>query len=389
MPDFKRTLNQESADLKRKGLYRELRFIEGSQGPRVKIAGRDYLCFCSNNYLGLADHPEVRKAVIDAAGKYGWGSGASRLISGGMAPHELLEKEIARFKNAHAAILFPSGYTANLGVISSLAGPDDVVIIDRLNHASIIDGCRLSGARLRVYPHRDVERLEKILRDSSAARRRLIVTDSIFSMDGDIAPLREITDIAKRHDAWVMADEAHATGVLGKHGRGVAEMLGIEEKIDVSLGTLSKGLGGIGGFVAGPFELIEYLRNKAGSFIYTTAPPPAACAAAIAAIRILKKNPGLGKSVMENAERIRGGLGELGFDTMGSKHHIIPVLIGDPGRAVAVSEELFLRGILAPAIRPPTVPRGKSRIRLTAMATHSSRDVYRLLDAWRDIAGRQ
>jgi len=386
MPALEQALAQELDSLRTRGLYRSPRLVMEGQGPRVRIDGRDYLCFCSNNYLDLAAHPEVKEAAARAVETFGWGSGASRLISGTMELHTALERELADFKRAESAILFPSGYMANLGVISALVGPGDTVAVDKLDHASIIDGCKLSGARLRVYPHGNTEKLDKILRESSGSPRRLVVTDSIFSMDGDLAPLEEIARIARQRDAWLMDDEAHATGVLGAGGRGAAELLGVEKEIHISLGTLSKALGGNGGFAAGSSVLIDYLRNKARSFIYTTAPPPATCAAALAAIRIVRRDPALRESLLSKSDRIRSGLAALGFDTMGSRYHIIPVLMGEASRAIEVSDALFRRGILAPAIRPPTVPRGKSRIRITAMATHTDEDIECLLEAFRAVA---
>ncbi|MCX6356477.1 MAG: 8-amino-7-oxononanoate synthase [Candidatus Aureabacteria bacterium] len=379
-------LMRELNRLKEEGLYRDPACVEGAQGPRVEIGGTRYLCFCSNNYLSLANHPEVAEAARRAIDRYGWGSGASRLVSGTMRLHRRIEEELASFKKAEAAILFATGYMANLGVISALAGMGDAVIIDTLDHASIIDGCRLSGARLRVYPHRNMEALERILRSESGARRRLVITDTIFSMDGDLAPLGDIVSLARRHGAWVMADEAHATGVLGAQGRGAAELLGVEEGIDISLGTLSKALGGEGGFVTGSAALVDSLRNRARSFIYTTAPPPAVCAAGLAALEIVRREPGRRAALLRTADALREGLDGMGLDTMGSSHHIIPLLVGEAEQAVRVSRALRERGILAPAIRPPTVPRGTSRLRLTVMADHTGDDIRALLEAVARIA---
>jgi 8-amino-7-oxononanoate synthase len=379
-------LSGELGAMKAEGLYRFLRSFEGPPGTRLRLDGRSYLCFCSNNYLGLAAHPVVMQAARDAIERYGWGSGASRLISGTMRLHGELEERLAEFKRAEAAIVFPTGYMTNLGVISSLTKQGDLVVVDKLDHASIIDGCRLSGAKIRVYPHRDVGRLEKIMAGAGRYRRRLVVTDSVFSMDGDLAPLREIIEVARRFDSWVMVDEAHATGVLGENGRGGAELLGVEDGVDISMGTLSKALGGAGGFVAGSAELIDYLRNRARSFIYTTALPIAACAAAVAAVGMVEKTPRLREELLRRAETLRTGLRALGFDTMGSGFHIVPVLAGDSGAALELSERLFDRGVIAPAIRPPTVPRGKSRLRLSVMATHSDEDIEYVLDIFRDVA---
>lgn len=380
MKTFVNTLRDELEELKSRGLHRSLRIIDGIQGPRVTVEGRRCLLFCSNNYLGLAGHPAVLKAASGAITRYGWGSGASRLISGSMRPHRELETKLASFKRREAAILFPSGYMANVGVVSALTGPGDLIVIDKLSHASIIDAARLSGARLRVYPHGNMNKLEAILAAAAAYRRRLVITDGIFSMDGDLAPLGEMTGLAKRYDAWIMVDEAHATGVLGEHGRGAAEFLGVEENIPLSMGTLSKALGGAGGFVTGPELLIDLLRNRARSFIYTTAPPPALCAAAIAAIEIVEREPDRRRRLLRNAELLREGLRALGLDTMESAFHIIPVIIGDARNAVNLSEKLFGKGILAPAIRPPTVPRGTSRLRLSVTTGHTEEDIYYLLD---------
>ena len=386
MNSLSEQLHRELEDIKAAGLHRAPRVIGGAQGPRLEIAGREYLCVCSNNYLGLASHPAVKEAARGAIARYGWGGGASRLVSGTMRLHEELEGMIAEFRKTEAAIVFPAGYMANVGVISALTGPRDTVIVDKLDHASIIDGCRLSGARMRVYPHGNTDRLEKILKKSSGSRRRLVVTDGIFSMDGDLAPLREIVAISKQYGAWAMVDEAHATGVLGAQGRGAAELLGVEEGVDISIGTLSKALGGSGGYVAGSAALIDLLRNKARSFIYTTAPPPAMCAAAIAALGVVRSGPELRNALLQKTDRLRRGLNAIGFDTMRSRHHIIPVLIGEADAAVAFSGRLFQRKILAPAIRPPTVPRGTSRLRLTLMSTHAETDIDYLLDACGELA---
>ncbi|MEJ2744804.1 MAG: 8-amino-7-oxononanoate synthase, partial [bacterium] len=354
MNSFSKELQRELDLIKSHGLHRALRLVESAQGPRINIAGREYICACSNNYLGLASHPAIKEAAREAIAQYGWGGGASRLISGTMRLHKELEEAIADFKKTEAAIVFPSGYMANVGVISALAGRDDTVIVDKLDHASIIDGCRLSGARMRVYPHGSMNRLENILKASGGSRRRLIITDGMFSMDGDLAPLREIANLARRYGAWLMVDEAHATGVLGAEGRGVAELLNVEDEIDISMGTFSKALGGSGGFVAGSAALIDLLRNRGRSFIYTTAPPPAVCAVGIAAIGIVRHSPKLRKALLAKTDMLRRGLNELGFDTMQSNHHIIPILIGETNVAAEFSNRLFRKNVLAPAIRPPT-----------------------------------
>lgn len=346
-------IDQELKTLKKSGLYRELRTINH----------KEHLIFCSNNYLGLAKHPKVTEASIKAIKEFGFGAGASRLISGNTVIHEELEKMIAKFKGRDAAIVFSTGYMANLGVISSLVGENDTIIIDRLNHASIVDACRLSKAKLQVYPHKDMAALEKILKRSDKFKKRLIVTDSLFSMDGDIAPLPQIVKLAKEYNAITMIDEAHATGTLGENGKGAEEHFGIEGQIDIVMGTLSKAIGSLGGFVAGSQELINYLRNRARSFIYTTALPPAACAAALAAIEIIENEPELVRNLRMNSR------------FLGKETPIIPILIGDADKTTEVSQKLFDRGIFVSGIRPPTVPKGESRLRITVSAVHTKEEI--------------
>jgi 8-amino-7-oxononanoate synthase len=378
---FESDLNEALSGVKAAGLYRSLRVVDGAQGRLIDVDGRKLLCFCSNNYLGLANHPSLTHAVREAVKRFGWGSGASRLITGTMRLHEHLERRLAAFMGTESALLFPSGYMANLGVISALVGRGDLVVVDKLNHASIIDGCRLSGARMRVYPHRNVDRLEKILRTAHGYGRKLVVTDSIFSMDGDLAPLPDIIAVAKRHDAVVMVDEAHAVGVLGAGGRGVAELLGVRDGVHVTVGTLSKALGGAGGFVAGLVSLTDYLKNRARSFIYSTAAPPSVCAAALAALDYVETHPDTRRALVRTAGTLKAGLVRLGFDTLESAAHIIPVVLGGAEEALSFAGFLTERGIMATAIRPPTVPAGTSRLRLSVTALHTSGDIARLLRA--------
>jgi glycine C-acetyltransferase/8-amino-7-oxononanoate synthase len=373
-------ISNELKKIKKSGLYRELNIVEGAQGHHVKIKGRKYISFCSNNYLGLANHPEIAKAVEDAVKKYGWGAGASRLISGNMKLHETLEDEISKFKRKEATIVFPTGYMANIGTICSLVSSGDLVICDRLNHASIIDGCRLSGATFRVYPHRDTVKLENILKKSSKYPRKLIVTDTVFSMDGDLAPLPDIVRIARKYKAMVMVDEAHGTGVFGKNGRGVVEHFNLNEKVNIVMGTLSKAIGSLGGFVSGDKNLINYLRNKARTFMYTTALPPAVCAASIAGIKLIQKDHSLRESLWRNVHYVKEGLKLLSLNVVSSESPIIPVMIGGAKKAVDVSSFLFESGVLIPAIRPPTVPDKSSRLRITVMSTHTRADLDKLLD---------
>ncbi|MFH0911067.1 MAG: 8-amino-7-oxononanoate synthase [Planctomycetota bacterium] len=372
-------------DLRAKSLLRGLVTVEGAQGPRLAIHGRTLVNAASNNALGLAHDPRVCEAAIRATERFGAGGGASRLVSGHMAVHEALEARLAAFKGAQAAILFPTGYMANLGTISALVGTADAVILDKLSHASLIDGARLSGARVRSYPHCDLDRLSVLLRKEEG-RRVLVATDSLFSMDGDLAPLREIVGLCERHDAVLMADEAHATGVLGERGRGAVELLGLEGRVPVMMGTLSKSLGSLGGFVAGSAELIRFLRNRARAFIYTTASPPGVAAAALEALKIVEEEPWRGRAACARAKKLWQGLVEAGFIPAGSPlpaAHILPVVAGSVEAALALAEHLFRSGVFAPAIRPPTVPAGTARIRLSLMATHTEEDVGQILRAFR------
>ena len=378
-------ISDELNAIKKSGLYRELNIVEGAQGTHLEIKGKTYLSFCSNNYLGLANNPLVIKAVKDAVEKYGWGAGASRLVSGNMRMHEALEDEISRFKGKEASIVFPTGYMANLGTISSLVSKGDLAICDKLNHASIIDGCRLSGADFRVYPHCDMEKLENILKKSTKYPRKLIVTDTVFSMDGDIAPLPDIVRIAHKYKAMVMVDEAHGTGVFGKKGRGVVEHFKLSKKVDIVMGTLSKAVGSLGGYVSGDTDLINYLRNKARPFMYTTALPPAVCAASIAGIKLIRKDPSLRESLWCNVRFLKEKLESLSLKVIPSESPIIPILIGDAKKAVDVSKFLYKKGILIPAIRPPTVPAKSSRLRMTVMSTHTKKDLERLLEVLSDV----
>jgi len=379
VPESMDFIREELQKLRRDGLFRELRTVESAQGRYVTIGGKDYLCFCSNNYLGLANDPRVKEAAAKAIEKYGWGAGASRLISGTMRLHRQLEERIARFKGSEGSMVFATGYMANVGTISALVGAGDAVIIDRLNHASIIDGCRLSGARMFVYRHGSTTSLENVLSGAHGFKRRLIVTDTVFSMDGDICPLPDIVTLAKRYDAMVMVDEAHATGVMGETGRGVVEYYGLEGQVDVAMGTLSKALGGIGGYVAGSKDLISYLRNKCRSFVYTTAPPPAACAAAIEALDIVAKEPERREKLWENVKYLKKNLAARNLQMTNSASQIIPIIIGEAAKAAAKSKRLYKRNILCPAIRPPTVPKGSSRLRISLMSEHQREDLDRLV----------
>ena len=363
-------------ELRDRGLHRRLRLVAGPQGPRVLLDGRPVLLLCSNNYLGLADHPKVRGAAAEAAMRWGAGAGASRLISGNMQPHRQLEQRLAEFKGYEAALLFGSGYLANTGTIAALAGRGEVVFSDELNHASIVDGCRLSRAETFVYRHGDVEHLAWGLREAGE-RAALIVTDGVFSMDGDVAPLEQLAELARSHRCRLMVDEAHATGTLGPGGRGSVAAAGLGEEVDVVVGTLGKALGSYGAYVCASAELVEYLVNTARPFIFSTAPPPSAAAAALAALELLESHPHRVERLQANAAALRAALADEGLDVGGSETQIVPIEIGDAGSTMELSERVLERGVFAQGIRPPTVPEGSSRLRFTAMATHRQGELQR------------
>jgi 8-amino-7-oxononanoate synthase len=367
-------LLQRLEELESEGLRRRLRLIDGSQGPEVTLDGRQVLLLCSNNYLGLADHPRLRRAAAEAALSLGTSSGASRLISGSMSIHAELESNLADFKGTEAALLFGSGYLANTGTIAALARKGEVVFSDELNHASIIDGCRLAGAETFIYRHADTEHLAWGLR-RSAGRAALIATDGVFSMDGDIAPLPELVELARRHQCRVLVDEAHATGCMGRGGRGSVAAAGLSGEVDVIVGTLGKALGGYGAYVCGSAELVDYLVNSARPFIFSTAPPPPSVAAAQAALELLVEHPRRVERLRENAAALRGALRSEGLEPIGSQTQIVPLVIGEAEDAMALCERLLAGGVFAQAIRPPTVPPGTCRLRLTTMATHRVADL--------------
>lgn len=366
-------------------LYRKLKSVAGDQGPVLMLDGREVVNFSSNNYLGLANHPALAAAAKEAIDRYGCGAGASRLISGNMTLHERLESRLAEFKGSEAALVFNSGFQANTGLLSTLAGPGDVILSDALNHASIIDGCRLSRAETVVYAHGDVADLERALKKAAPARRRLIVTETIFSMDGDEAPLGAIVELAERHDALVMVDEAHATGLFGANGAGVVARLGLGERVLVQMGTLGKALGGFGAYVAGSRALRELLINRCRSFIFTTALPPALMAMALAAIDLVECEPERRAALWSNCRRLAEGLRDLRFDVGEISSPILPLIIGDAGKCMRLSEQLLERGVFAQGIRPPTVPPGTSRLRITAMATHTPAQIDRALKVFAEV----
>jgi 8-amino-7-oxononanoate synthase len=367
-------LSERLAELESSGLRRRLRRIDGPQGPEVLIDGQPVLLLCSNNYLGLADHPRLRRAAAEAALDLGTSAGASRLISGSMSIHAELESRLAAFEGTEAALLFGSGYLANTGTIAALAGRGEVVFSDQLNHASIIDGCRLSGAETFVYRHADTEHLEWGLR-CAGGRAALIVTDGVFSMDGDLAPLGDLVELARRHRCRLMVDEAHATGCIGPGGRGSAAAAGVTDEVDVIVGTLGKALGGYGAYVCASREMTDFLINTARPFIFSTAPPPPAVAAAGAALDLLGERPALVDRLQVNAAALRDGLRAEGLEPIGAETQIVPLLVGEADDAMTLCERLLREGVFAQAIRPPTVPPGTCRLRLTTMATHRIADL--------------
>jgi len=373
-------ISKELKDLKDQDLLRECSIIESAQGPVARIDGKAYILFCSNNYLDITNHPKIKQAAIDAINTYGCGTGASRLISGTMTIHQTLEKKIAEFKDTEAALLFPTGYMANLGAICSIVSKGDIVISDKHNHASIIDGCRWSGATLRVYPHNNINKLDSLLQRASAFRRKLIITESVFSMDGDIAPLPEIVEIARRYNALIMVDDAHATGVFGRHGKGMIEHCGLEGKVDIIMGSLSKAVGSIGGFIAGSRRLIDFLKNKARYFIYTTSLPPAVCAVSLGGLELIQEDTSFIDALWENIAYLRAQLSEYRNDIPG-KSPIFPLIVGSKSKALILSEKLYQQGIFIPAIRPPTVPDNTSRLRISLMASHTKEHIDKLMNS--------
>jgi len=382
-------IEQRLEELERLGLGRRLRLVSGPQGPTVLLDGKPVLLLCSNNYLGLADHPRVREAAADAAMRWGVGAGSSRLVSGTMTIHGRLEERLADFEHSEGCLLFGSGYLANIGVIGALAGRGDVIFSDELNHASIIDGCRLSRAEVIVYRHRDMEHLEWSLRRHGrrdGGQRRLIVTDSVFSMDGDVAPLADIAELADMFEACVVVDEAHATGNLGPGGRGAVAEAGLEGEIDVIVGTLGKALGSYGAYACASAEMIRYLINTARSLIFSTAPSPPAAAGALAALELLQERPHRVQRLRSNARALRRALAAEGFPVADVEMHIVPLIVGEERATMRVCQEAIARGAFAQAIRPPTVPSGTSRLRLTAMASHTASELELAASVFGEVA---
>jgi 8-amino-7-oxononanoate synthase len=381
-------ISVELAELERDGLRRRLMGVSGPCGPEIVLDGRSIANFGSNNYLDLAGHKDVMRAACEATAAYGTGAGASRLITGNHDLYGRLESALAEFKQAESALVFSTGYMANLGTVCALVGKGDVVVADRLSHASLVDACRLSGARLLVFPHNDTDRLNDVLaRHRPKHRRSLIVTEGLFSMDGDTSPISALTETARRHDSWLMVDDAHATGILGSEGRGSFERAGVVPgpKV-VQMGTLSKAMGSVGGFIAGTRELVDLLVNRSRTLIYSTGLPAGCVAASIAALEVSRREPWRRRRLAEMSIRIRTSLMETGLDVMAGEGPVIPVVLGGNERAMNWMEQLAARGLFVPGIRPPTVPPGSARLRISLMATHSDEQISRLVSVCAGLA---
>jgi len=380
-------LRTELEELERAGTALHPRTLEGMQGARARFDGRDVINLASNNYLGLAAHPRMREAASRAAAELGAGSGAVRTIAGTMSLHVELERRFAAFKGAEAAIMFQSGFTANSGTVAALLGKEDVIVSDQLNHASIIDGARLSRAEIKVFPHKDVAQADRLLEETKApGRHQLLITDGVFSMDGDIAPLPDLVEVAKRRGAIMMIDDAHASGVLGTNGKGTVSHFGLDPKdVDIQVGTLSKAIGVLGGFIAGPQLLVDWLVNRGRPFLFSTSAPPAAAAACIEALDILEDSPDLVNRLWERTRFFKKGLQDLGLDTGWSQTPITPVIAGEETKAVELSRLLWEEGVFSPAIVFPTVAKGRSRVRTIVTAEHSEEDLQQALDAFERV----
>jgi glycine C-acetyltransferase len=378
-------LDDAMAQLRADGLYRSLRILDGEQKAEATFDHKDVINLSSNNYLGLTTHPKLREAALDAVKRLGVGSGSVRTIAGTMELHMELERRIAVFKKTEAAVVFQSGFAANAGTVSSVLGKEDLILSDELNHASIIDGARLSRATIKVFPHRDVKALETLLEETASFPRRLVITDGVFSMDGDVAPMREITSLARAHGAIMMVDDAHASGVLGKAGRGTVDHFDLHGQVDIQVGTLSKAIGVLGGYVAGSKTLIEYLYHRARPFLFSTSHPPAVAAACLAAFDVLEQEPERIERLWSNTKRFKDGLARLGFDTGISETPIAPIIVGDADLAMRFSDQLFARGLFAQGIGFPTVAKGRARLRTIVTATHTEAELDRALAILEDV----
>jgi len=382
-------LREQLAGWRQAGTYQTLRELQTACEPLCRFDGREVINLASNNYLGLTSHPKLVEAALEATRRFGVGSGAVRTIAGTMSLHLELERRIAAFKHVEACVVFQSGFAANAGTVAAILGPEDHIISDELNHASIIDGCRLSKAKIHVFPHRDVAAADRTLAElSTTPGRKLLITDGVFSMDGDIAPLPELAAAARRHGAIMMLDDAHASGVLGRNGRGTVDHFGLHGQVDVQVGTLSKAIGALGGYVCGSRDLIEFLYHRARPFLFSTSHPPAVAASCLAAFEVLEQEPERIESLWENTRSFKAGLTAAGFNTGSSQTPITPIMVGEAALAHAFSKALFEEGVFATGIGYPTVPHGKARIRTIVTATHTREQLEQALEIITRVARR-
>ncbi|MDQ3068482.1 MAG: glycine C-acetyltransferase [Acidobacteriota bacterium] len=381
-------LGVELQSLKDQNLYRRLRVLDDEQQATARFDGRSVVNLSSNNYLGLTTHPLLRQRAIEAVERYGAGSGSVRTIAGTMAIHMDLERRLAAFKKTEAVVVFQSGFAANAGTVSAILGRDDVIVSDELNHASIIDGARLSRASIKVFPHKDVDAARKILQDLPATQKKLLITDGVFSMDGDLGPVAELAALAEEYGAIMMVDDAHASGVFGANGRGTIDHFGAHGRVDIQVGTLSKAMGALGGYVAGSRNLIEFLYHRARPFLFSTSHPPAVAAACLAALDILEQEPQLIEQLWDNTRFFKAGLAALGFNTGLSESPITPVIAGESALAMTLSDRLFEEGVFAQSIAFPTVARDKARVRTIVTATHTRDELQFALDTFAKV-GRE
>ncbi len=376
-----RYLSDELQKLREQKLYQKLRILETEQRAVARFDGREVINLSSNNYLGLTTHPRLKQKALEAVQKYGVGSGAVRTIAGTMSVHMALEEKIAKFKNVEASVVFQSGFTANAGTVQAILSKEDVIISDELNHASIIDGCRLSRAQIKVFPHKDVEACEEVLKEiRNHPGRKLLITDGVFSMDGDIAPLPQLVELAEKYGCIMMIDDAHASGVLGRNGRGTVDHFNLHGRVDIQVGTLSKAVGALGGYVCSTRDTIEYLYHRARPFLFSTSHPPSVAATCIAAFEVMEEEPQRVEKLWANTKYFKEGLKKLGFNTGVSETPITPVIVGDAALAHEFSRQLFAEGVFAQSVGFPTVPVGKARIRTIVTATHTEEELSRALE---------
>ena len=375
-------LSAELDTLKQQGLFRQLRILDGEQKPTTTFDDRQVVNLSSNNYLGLTTHPRLRERALEATRQLGVGTGSVRPIAGTMAIHMELERRLAAFKKTEAVVVFQSGFAANAGTVAAILTKDDVVISDELNHASIVDGCRLSRATIKVFPHKDVGAARRVLAGLPAGQRKLLITDGVFSMDGDLGALPTLCDLAEESGCIMMVDDAHASGVFGKNGRGTIDHFGLHGRVDIQVGTLSKAIGALGGYVAGSRALVEFLYHRARPFLFSTSHPPAVAAACIAALDVLEGEPHIIERLWENTRFFKTGLEQLGFNTGLSESPITPVIVGEGALAMTLSDRLFAKGVFAQGIAFPTVPRDKARVRTIVTATHTRDELQFALDVF-------